>query len=107
MASTPVAGWHHKETGDHDGENPEAKGGTFAWGFEATLAAMTGPAFAKRGGSPGMILGMGFHRPGVNPTARLWESLQNVTEREELPCRLVQWSSTAVSTRRESGLSLG
>lgn len=85
MASTPVAGWHHKETGDHDGENPEIKGGTFAWGFEATLAAMTGDGFAKRGGHPGLILGMGFHRPGVNPTERLWEALQNVTEREELP----------------------
>lgn len=85
MASTPVAGWHHKETGDHDGENPEVKGGTYAWGFEATLAAMTGPGFAERGGRPGLILGMGFHRPGVNPTARLWESLQNITERPELP----------------------
>lgn len=85
MASTPVAGWHHKETGDHDGENPEVKGGTYAWGFEATLAAMTGPGFAERGGHPGLILGMGFHRPGVNPTQRLWESLQNITKREELP----------------------
>lgn len=85
MASTPVAGWHHKETGDHDGENPEVKGGTYAWGFEATLAAMTGPGFAERGGRPGLILGMGFHRPGVNPTARLWESLQNITERPDLP----------------------
>ena len=27
----------------------------------------------------------GFHRPGVNPTARLWESLQNITERPDLP----------------------
>ena len=85
MASTPVAGWHHKETGDHDGENPETKGGTFAWGFEATLAAMTGDGFAERGGNPGLIIGMGFHRPGVNPTERLWEALQNVTERPELP----------------------
>lgn len=85
MASTPVAGWHHKETGDHDVENPDVTGGTYAWGFEATLAAMTGPGFAKRGGNPGLILGMGFHRPGVNPTERIWESLQNITEREELP----------------------
>ena len=85
MASTPVAGWHHKETTDHDGERPDVKGGTYAWGFEATLAAMTGPDFAKRGGNPGLIIGLGFHRPGVNPTARLWEALQNVTEREELP----------------------
>lgn len=85
MASTPVAGWHHKETGDHDGENPDVRGGTYAWGFETTLAAMTGDGFAKRGGNPGLIIGMGFHRPGVNPTERLWEALQNVTEREELP----------------------
>ena len=41
MASTPVAGWHHKETTDHDGERPDVKGGTYAWGFETTLAAMT------------------------------------------------------------------
>ncbi|MDL0403215.1 hypothetical protein QQO25_09615 [Corynebacterium lehmanniae] len=85
MASTPVAGWHHKETTDHDGERPDVKGGTYAWGFETTLAAMTGDGFAKRGGHPGLILGMGFHRPGVNPTERLWEALQNVTERPELP----------------------
>ena len=85
VASTPVAGWHHKETLNHDGENPKIKGGTFVWGFEATLAAMTGPGFAKKGGQPGLILGMGFHRPGVNPTERLWEALQNVTERPELP----------------------
>ncbi|WKK61445.1 hypothetical protein QYQ98_00620 [Corynebacterium sp. P3-F1] len=71
MASTPVAGWHHKETTDHDGENLEVKGGTYIWGFEATIAAMTGPGFAKRGGHPGLILGMGFHRPGVNPAERL------------------------------------
>lgn len=85
MASTPVAGWRHKETTDHDGERPDMKGGTYAWGFETTLAAMTGDGFAKRGGHPGLILGMGFHRPGVNPTERLWEALQNVTEHPELP----------------------
>lgn len=85
MASTPVAGWYHKETTDHDGERPDVKGGTYAWGFEATLAAMTGDGFAERGGHPGLILGMGFHRPGVNLTERLWEALQSVTERPELP----------------------
>ncbi|MCT1683816.1 hypothetical protein M3A74_03170 [Corynebacterium appendicis] len=30
MALTPVAGWHHKETNDHDGERPDVKGGTYA-----------------------------------------------------------------------------
>lgn len=99
MASTPVAGWHHKETGDHDGENPEVKGGTYAWGFEATLAAMTGPGFAERGGRPGLILGMAF-------TVRVLTRRQDCGNRSRTSpnaptCRAVTCSST-VSTRRRS-----
>ncbi len=85
LASTPTAGWHHKDSFSHDGEEFDGDRGKYSWGFELTLSAMSGEGFAKQGGHPGLILGLGFDRPAVNPSARLWESIQNLTERPEIP----------------------
>lgn len=83
MASTPTLGWHSKETSDHNGEGVKDS----TWGLEATLVAMVGDGFAHKGGHPGLILGMSAGVPGVNPSARVFESLKNLTDRSELPHR--------------------
>ncbi|WKK61324.1 hypothetical protein QYQ98_09990 [Corynebacterium sp. P3-F1] len=83
MASTPTLGWHSKETPDHNGEGKRDS----VWGLEATLVAMVGDGFAQKGGHPGLILGMSAGVPGVDPSARVFESLKNLTYRPELPRR--------------------
>lgn len=40
LASTPTAGWHHKDSFSHDGEEFDGDRGKYSWGFELTLSAM-------------------------------------------------------------------
>ncbi|MCA0444277.1 hypothetical protein [Corynebacterium amycolatum] len=73
MSSTPTAGWHSKAAEDHAGSG--YKQGDTVFGFEATIAAMVNPTDS---GAPNFVVGLGFHRPGVQPHARVFEALRNV-----------------------------
>lgn len=111
VASTPEAGYHFKDTPDHGepkgtskkGEKTEYKDPPI-WAFEATLAAAVGDAFAcvNEGGLLSLIVGMSFDVPGIAPYERIFEALESMTSRADIPkgcfiADLLYWAGQAAA----------